>query len=204
MHGAQVRKRNTTMRPCPNCGQDVASDSDRFCPHCGYLLPRPAVVGDRAPVQPTPVAPHGAAPASPSPQPANQPPAATAPRPVSTAPAPDPTGYSAPSYTSSTPNVGNLPAPRVQRTPTPVAPAASAGPAMNILMTMVRSVVSLDARGLLILAGAVLAAILMVAIVAKVMFWLLHMLFWLLLVAAIAVAVGYAGQRVRRRRRRLP
>jgi hypothetical protein len=92
----------------------------------------------------------------------------------------------------------------VQRSPTPVAPATGADPAMNTLMTMVRSVVSLDARGLLILAGAVFAAILMVAIVAKVMFWLLHMLFWLLLVAAIAVAVGYASQRVRRRRRRLP
>ena len=113
-------------------------------------------------------------------------------------------GYSAPSYTSGVPHVGNLPAPRVQRSPTPVAPATGAAPAMNTLMTMVRSVVSLDARGLLILAAAVLAAILMVAIVAKVMFWLLHMLFWLLLVAAIATAVVYVGRRARRQRRRLP
>ena len=192
------------MRPCPNCGQDVASASGRFCPHCGFLLPRPAAVGDRAPVQPTPVTSHGAAPASPSPQPAYQPRAATAPPPVYTASTPAPTGYSTPRYTSGTPQVGNLPAPRVQPNPTPVAPATGADPAMNTLMTMVRSVVSLDARGLLILAASVLAAILMLAIVAKVMFWLLHMLFWLLLVAAIAVAVGYAGQRVRRRRRRLP
>jgi len=44
----------------------------------------------------------------------------------------------------------------------------------------------------------------MVAIVAKVMFWLLHMLFWLLLVAAIATAVVYVGRRARRQRRRLP
>ena len=204
MHGAQVRKRNTAMRPCPNCGQDVASASGRFCPHCGYLLPRPAAVGDRAPVQPTPVTSHGAAPASPSPQPAYQPRAATAPPPGYTAPAPDPTGYSAPSYTRGAPQVGHLPAPRVQPSPTPVAPATGADPAMNTLMTMVRSVVSLDARGLLILAAAVLAAILMLAIVAKVMFWFLHMLFWLLLVAAIVAAIGYAGQRVRRRRHRLP
>jgi hypothetical protein len=88
----------------------------------------------------------------------------------------------------------------VQRTPTPAAPVAGADPAMNTLMTMVRSVVSLDARGLLILAAAVLAAILMVAIVAKVMFWLLTILPWLLLIAAIV----YVGQRVRRQRRRLP
>jgi hypothetical protein len=88
----------------------------------------------------------------------------------------------------------------VQRTPTPAAPATGADPAMNTLMTMVRSVVSLEARGLLILAAAVLAAILMVAIVAKVMFWLLTILPWLLLIAAIV----YVGQRVRRQRRRLP
>jgi zinc-ribbon domain len=198
------------MKPCPNCGQDVAGDSDRFCPHCGYLLPRPATVRDRAPVQPTPVAPQGAAPASPapqgaapaspSPQPAYQPRAEFAPPPVYTAPAPDPRGYSAPSYTSGGPNVGNLPAPRVQRTPTPVAPATGADPAMNTLMTMVRSVVSLDARGLLILAAAVLAAIVVAVIVAKAVFWLLHILPWLLLIAAIV----YVGQRARRRWRRLP
>src|SRR5207248_1719962 len=161
------------MKPCPNCGQDVAGDSDRFCPHCGYLLPRPATVRDRAPVQPVPAAaaPQGAAPASPPPQPAYQPRAETAPPPVYTAPPPDPRGYTAPSYTSGAPNVGNLPAPRVHRTPTPVAPATGADPAMNTLMTMVRSVVSLDARGLLILAGAVLAAIVVAVIVAKAVFW---------------------------------
>jgi hypothetical protein len=64
-------------------------------------------------------------------------------------------------------------------------------------MKMVRSVVSLDARGLLILAGAVLAAIVVVAIVVKAVFWLLSILPWLLLIAAII----YVGQRVRRRRR---
>src|SRR5436309_1442096 len=63
MHSARVLRRNTAMRPCPNCGQDVASDSDRFCPHCGYLLPRPATVGNGAP----------------SPQPAYQPRAEPAP-----------------------------------------------------------------------------------------------------------------------------
>lgn len=30
------------MRPCPSCGQSVASDTDRFCPNCGAQLPAAA------------------------------------------------------------------------------------------------------------------------------------------------------------------
>jgi hypothetical protein len=66
------------MRPWPTCGRDIASASDRFCPHCGHVLSRAATAEVGAPVQPAPMAPKGVAPASPAAEPADQPRAETA------------------------------------------------------------------------------------------------------------------------------
>jgi hypothetical protein len=172
------------MRPCPNCGQQVTSDDDRFCPHCGFLLP-PAPAGNAT-----------ATPPQPQPQPTYQ----AAPQATYTATAPNQNTYAAPSYTSGGVSGGNLPSPRVQRAPTPVAPAQGADPTMNTLMSMVRSVVSMDLRGLLILGVVILVVIVALVLIFKIVAWFLS-LWWLWL---LIIAIGAYLSRRGRRGRRLP
>lgn len=167
------------MRPCPNCGQNVASESDRFCPNCGFQLP-PA-----------------AAPAGPDPQAAYQQ-AQPAQQPVYTyAPAPDPNAYSAPTYTAGRASGANLPAAPLPGNARQNRPS----PGSSAWMNLVRSVVTSDLRTLLILAAVVVAIIFVVVIVFKIVSFFLSL--WWLWLLIIAVA-AYAGQRRRRRGRRLP
>jgi len=199
------------MRPCPNCGQDAAT-SDRFCPHCGYLLPwaqsaaaspqAPSPNGATAsgqgqaytpPVQPRPAY---ASPVQPQRQPAPQ--AAYTAQP----PYADPNATTAPNtpaYVNNDMYGGNLPLPRVQQAPTPVAPVKGADPLMNTLSGLGSSFGASNARGLLRLAVIVLAVIVVLAVVFKLIAFALGLLPWLLLIAAIVVAWQY---RKRRRRRR--
>ncbi len=194
------------MRPCPNCGQDAAT-SDRFCPHCGYLLPWAQSVA--ASTQPP--LPNGAAtpsqgqaytpPVQPQPSyaPPVQPQRQAAPQAAYTAQPPyaDPNATTAPqtpSYVNSGVYGGNRPLPRVQQAPTPV---KGADPLMNTLGGLGRSFGASDARGLLRLAVIVIAVIVVLAVVFKLIAFALSLLPWLLLIAAIVVAWQY-----RKRRRR--
>lgn len=180
------------MRPCPNCGQSVASDSDRFCPNCGAVLPPVSADAGSQPSQPA-YQPAG----QPSAQPPYQPVAQPSPQPTYTAPAPDPNAYSAPAYTRNTVSGSNLPVAGVQRNPPPVTPARGT----NTWMNMVRSVVSMELRGLLILAAVVVVVIIAAVLIFKIVAWFLGLWWlWLLIIAAIA----YTSQRRRRRGRRLP
>ncbi len=189
------------MRPCPNCGQDAAT-SDRFCPHCGYLLPWAQSAA--APPQPPSPSPNGAATHgqgrayTPPVQPQRQP----APQAAYTAQPPyaDPNATTAPqtpSYVNNGVYGGNLPLSRVQQAPTPVAPVKGADPRMNTLTGLGRSFGASDARGLLRLAVIVIAVIVVLAVVFKLVAFALGILPWLLLIAAIVVAWQY-----RKRRRR--
>ena len=172
------------MRLCPNCGQQVTSDDDRFCPHCGSLLP-PAPAGNAT---------------TPPPQAQPQPTYQAAPQPTYTATAPNQNTYAAPSYTSGGVSGGNLPSPHVQRAPTPVAPAQGADPTMNTLMSMVRSIVSMDLRGLLILAVVVVVAVIALVLIFQIVAWVLSLGgLWLRL-----IAIGAYLSRRGRRGRRLP
>jgi len=189
------------MRPCPNCGQDAAT-SDRFCPHCGYLLPwaQSTAAPPQAP------SPNGAAAPGQQPQPSYTPPAqpqrqatpqaASAAQPLYA----DPNATTAPktlSYVNSGAFGGNLPLSRVQQAPTPVAPVKGAAPLMNTLSGLGSSFGASDARGLLRLAAIVIAVIVVLAVVFKLIAFALSLLPWLLLIAAIVVAWQY-----RKRRRR--
>ena len=171
------------MRFCPNCGQQVTSNDDRFCPHCGFSLPAGGAT-TAAPPQP----------AQAQPQPSYQ----SAPQPTFTATAPNQNTYAAPSYTSGGVSGGNLPSPRVQRAPTPAAPAQGADPAMNTLMSMTRSVVAMDVRGLLIMAAVAFVVIIALVLAFKIVAWFLSLWWlWLVLIAAVA----YLSRRGRRGRR---
>jgi len=197
------------MRPCPNCGQDAAT-SDRFCPHCGYLLPWAQSAAAPSP----PPSPNGAA--TPGQQPSYMPP--VQPQPSYTPPAQpqrqatpqaaytaqplyaDPNATTAPktpSYVNSGAFGGNLPLSRVQQVPTPVAPVKGAAPLMNTLSGLGSSFGASDARGLLRLAAIVIAVIVVLAVVFKLIAFALSLLPWLLLIAAIVIAWQY-----RKRRRR--
>lgn len=159
------------MRVCPNCGQDAASDSDRFCPNCGAVLP-PVPAGAERPAYQQ---------ASPLPQP------------TPTAPAPAPNAYGAPSYTRGGTSGGNLPVAGAQAQRNQTA-------GTNTWMNMVRSLVSLDPRGLAILAVVVLVVLVALVLAFKIVAWFLGLWWlWLLIIAAIA----YTGHR-RGRGRRLP
>lgn len=96
---------------------------------------------------------------------------------------------------------GNLPAPRVQQAPTPIAPIRGADPALNTLLDLGRSLGATDTRGLLRLAAIVFAAIVALVVAFKVVSFFLSLLPVLLLVAAIVVAWQY--RRYRRVRRRV-
>ncbi len=189
------------MRPCPNCGQDAAT-SDRFCPHCGYLLPwaQSTAAPPQAP------SPNGAAAPGQQPQPSYTPPAqpqrqatpqaASAAQPLYA----DPNATTAPktpSYVNSGAFGGNLPLSRVQQAPTPVAPVKGTAPLMNTLSGLGSSFGASDARGLLRLAAIVIAVIVVLAVVFKLIAFALSLLPWLLLIAAIVIAWQY-----RKRRRR--
>lgn len=189
------------MRPCPNCGQDAAT-SDRFCPHCGYLLPWAQSAAAPSP----PPSPNGAA--TPGQQPAYAPPIqpqrqATPQAPYTAQPLyADPnatTTPQTPSYVNSGAFGGNLPLSRVQQAPTPVAPVKGGAPLMNTLSGLGSSFGASDARGLLRLAAIVIAVIVVLAVVFKLIAFALSLLPWLLLIAAIVIAWQY-----RKRRRRRP
>ncbi len=199
------------MRPCPNCGQDAAT-SDRFCPHCGYLLPwaqptaapspAPSPNGATTPVQGQAYTP----PAQPQPSyaPPIQPQRQATPQAAYTAQPlyADPNATTAPktpSYVNSDVYGGNLPLSRVSQAPTPVAPVKGADPLMNTLSGLGSSFGASDARGLLRLAAIVIAVIVVLAVVFKLIAFALGLLPWLLLIAAIVIAWQY-----RKRRRRRP
>ncbi len=205
------------MRPCPNCGQD-APLSDRFCPHCGSLLPwaSSAAAQTSAPApgaQQTyapPIQPQQTYAAPPQPQQAYAPPPQPQRQPASGAtytaqpPYADPNAYTpnapatnTPAYVNNGVYGGNLPMSPVQQAPAPVAPIKGADPAMNTLLDLGRSLGSTDTRGLLRLAALLLAVVVAIVIVFKVVSVVFSLLPWLILIVAIIAVWQY-----RKRRRR--
>jgi len=204
------------MKPCPNCGQDTDQASDRFCPHCGYLLPwaQPnAPRGQQAPVGPAGAGaprqayapqPHVYAPRPHAPQPQPQQSAGTRPALPYAEPTPPPSGYAPGGYSGGYApggvDGGNLPLPRVQRAPTPVAPGTGSDPLMNVVGGLIRSLGGLNPRTLLVVAAVILVLIFAFGAIIHTVALVVQLVPWLIL----AALVFYVWQRWGRSGRRLP
>jgi len=220
------------MRPCPNCGQDVAPTSDRFCPHCGAMLPWASAAGSNG---------TAAAASTPSRQPyqapqttyrpqqgaANTTPSYGQPQPQAPYGQPQPqapyaqpqpqTPYVQPRapYVQTDPNQGaflggvqggNLPAP-LQRTPTPAAPMGGAGPALNTLLSMGRSVAGSRSTRRSITPTRIALAIVAVVVALWLVWTLVHFVLTVLLPIVFVLAVLFLIYQYgikRRLGRRLP
>ncbi len=208
------------MRPCPNCGQDVASTSGRFCPHCGAMLPwasgaagsngtgtatTPAQQPYQA--QQTTYRPQqGAGGTPPYGQPQPQSPYA---QPQSQTPYVQPRAPYAqpdPSQGGFLGGVqgGNLPAP-LQRSTTPVAPLGGAGPALNTLLGMGRFVTGSRSRRSSItptrIALAIVAVLVALWLIGIVVSFVLHVVLPIVFVLAVLFLVYQYGIKTRRGRR---
>lgn len=202
------------MRPCPNCGQDVAPTSDRFCPHCGAMLPWASAAGSNG---------TAAAASTPSRQPYQAPQTTYRPQQgaANTTPSyaqPQPqTPYAQPRapYAQTDPNQGaflggvqggNLPAP-LQRTPTPAAPMGGAGPALNTLLSMGRSVAGSRSTRRSITPTRIALAIVAVVVALWLVWTLVHFVLTVLLPIVFVLAVLFLIYQYgikRRLGRRLP
>ncbi len=217
------------MRPCPNCGQDVASASGRFCPHCGAMLPWASATGANGTGATT----------TPSQQPYQTP--QTTYRPQQDAGAPSygqsqpQTPYAQPQapyaqpqpqapyaqpqprapYAQPDPNLGgflggvqggNLPAP-LQRSTPPVAPLGGAGPALNTLLGMGRLAAgSRSRRGSITptrVALAIVAVLVALWLIGIVVHFVLQVVLPIVFVLAVLFLVYQYGIK-RRLGRRLP
>ncbi len=200
------------MRSCPNCGQDVASTSGRFCPYCGAMLPwASGAAGSNG---------TGAA-TTPSQQPYQAPQTTYRPQQGAGAPPyvqPQPqTPYVQPRapYAQPDPNQGgflggvqggNLPAP-LQRSTPPVAPLGGAGPALNTLIGMGRFAAgsrsgrrSITPTRIALAIVAVLVALWLIGIVVS---FVLHVVLPIVFVLAVLFLVYQYGIK-KRLGRRLP
>jgi len=218
------------MRPCPNCGQDVASTSGRFCPHCGAMLPwasgaagsngtGAATTPSQQPYQApqTTYRPQQSDGTPPYGQPQPQTPyAQPQPQPPYAQPQPQ-TPYVQPQapYAQPDPNQGgflggvqggNLPAP-LQRSTTPVAPLGSAGPALNTLLGMGRFAAGSRSRHRSItptrIALAIVAVLVALWLIGIVVSFVLHVVLPIVFVLAVLFLVYQYGIK-RRLGRRLP
>ncbi len=207
------------MRPCPNCGQDVAPTSDRFCPHCGAMLPWASSAGSNG---------TAAAASTPSRQPyqapqttyrpqqgtANTTPSYAQPQPPYAQPQ---TPYAQPQspYAQEDSNQGtflggvqggNLPAP-LQRTPTPVAPLGGAGPTLNTLIGMGRFAAGSRSTRRSITPTRIALAIVAVVVALWLVWTLVHFVLTVLLPIVFVLAVLFLIYQYgikRRLGRRLP
>ncbi len=195
---------NATTTPTPSATPSSAPQYVQAAP-VTPAQPQQAYVPPVAPTPPTQPQPAYAPPVQPQQtyvppvQPQRQPAVGT----TYTAQQPyaDPNSYNAPStppYVSGGVIGGNLPMPRVQQAPTPVAPTQGADPMMNTLLNLGRSLGAGDTRGLLRIAAIVLVAIVALWVVFQALAWFLSLLPWLLLIVAIVIAWQY-----RKRRKRL-
>ena len=177
---------------CQNCSQDVGSAEERFCPHCGSMLPwaRPATPAGASVTPPqTPPSPYQQTPHSPY-QPAAQPsqqhdPAAYAPP---TYAQPTPNGYAPPTYVSGS-SGANLPAPR-----------RGTAPPMADLANLARSASRMDNNSLIRLAVIAVLALVAAFVLFKVVSWFISILPVLIFIAAVILIWRY----MQRNGRRLP
>lgn len=195
------------MRSCPNCGQSVAANTDRFCPHCGAMLPVTRATTSNT-IVPPPAAPvNGAQPYGA----ANQPPidgnwqqAQAAP--VYTAPPRPQAPYAQPTsgpFVDSGVMGGNLPA---QPLPRPTRPQASfnADTLLASLLAVSGRSSSIRSSGMITrLVIAAIALLIVLFVVAKVVGAIVSALFPLLLLAVV-LFLGYQYVARGRRGRRLP
>ncbi len=195
------------MRSCPNCGQSVATNTDRFCPHCGAMLPITGATTSNT-IVPPPAAPangassRGAANRTPIEGSWSQVQAA----PVYTAPPRPGAPYAQPTsgpFVDSGIRGGNLPS---QPLPHGTRPQASFGAdtLLSTLLAMGQRSPNVRSSGMMMrLVVAAIALLIVLFVIAKIVGAIVSTLFPLLLLAVV-LFLGYQYIARGRRGRRLP